>query len=179
MTTAVGQQVRAYRRRRGMSQAALAARVGRSESWLSQVERGVRGVDRLSVLNQLATALDVDPDQLTGEPWTATGGDADRPRTELDQLRRALARYDALLEIPPGRAAALPAFRLAVDSAHRHYQGARYAVALAQLPQLVTDADTTARLGTPDAERAVTGAYVAAAKLMTKARRGRSGPADR
>jgi transcriptional regulator with XRE-family HTH domain len=50
MSGAVGERIAAYRRRRGLSQAALAGLVGRSESWLSQVERGVRSVDRLSVL---------------------------------------------------------------------------------------------------------------------------------
>lgn len=42
-----------------MTQRQLATRVGRSESWLSQVERGVLGVDRLSVVHALAAALSV------------------------------------------------------------------------------------------------------------------------
>lgn len=50
----IGERISAYRRRRGLSQAALAGLVGRSESWLSQVERGIRSVDRLSVLLDLA-----------------------------------------------------------------------------------------------------------------------------
>jgi transcriptional regulator with XRE-family HTH domain len=48
------------RRSRGLSQTALAGLVGRSESWLSQVERGLRPVDRLSVLAELARVLRVD-----------------------------------------------------------------------------------------------------------------------
>ncbi len=41
-TGSLGERIAAYRRRRrrGLSQAALAGLVGRSESWLSQVERG-------------------------------------------------------------------------------------------------------------------------------------------
>jgi DNA-binding XRE family transcriptional regulator len=42
---AAGQRIARARRRRGLSQAVLAGLVGRSESWLSQVERGQRGVD--------------------------------------------------------------------------------------------------------------------------------------
>ena len=38
-----GQRIARARRRRGLSQAALAGLVGRSESWLSQVERGIGG----------------------------------------------------------------------------------------------------------------------------------------
>jgi ribosome-binding protein aMBF1 (putative translation factor) len=44
----IGERIAIYRRRRGISQAVLAGLVGRSESWLSQVERGARSVDRLS-----------------------------------------------------------------------------------------------------------------------------------
>ena len=40
--TGIGARVARWRRRRGISQVALAGLVGRSESWLSQVERGVR-----------------------------------------------------------------------------------------------------------------------------------------
>lgn len=56
----IGQRIAAYRRRRGLSQAALAGLVGRSESWLSQVERGIRSVDRLSVLLDMARVLHVE-----------------------------------------------------------------------------------------------------------------------
>src|SRR6266705_4671992 len=92
----IGQRIAAFRRRRGLSQAALAGLVGRSESWLSQVERGVRSVDRLSVLLDLARVMHVEVEALTGRPWqyapngsTLAGG--------LVELRRALTGYSALL----------------------------------------------------------------------------------
>jgi len=56
----IGERIAAYRRRRGLSQAALAGLVGRSESWPSQVERGVRSVDRLAVLLDMARVLHVE-----------------------------------------------------------------------------------------------------------------------
>lgn len=46
----------------------LAGLVGRSESWLSQVERGVRGVDRRSVLIEMARVLRVELAELVGQP---------------------------------------------------------------------------------------------------------------
>lgn len=55
----IGQRIALIRRRRGLSQAALAARIGRSESWLSKVERGDRPIERLSILGELAAVLDV------------------------------------------------------------------------------------------------------------------------
>jgi transcriptional regulator with XRE-family HTH domain len=52
-----GQRIARARRRRGLSQAVLAALVGRSESWLSQVVRGKRGIDSHSVLARLVDGL--------------------------------------------------------------------------------------------------------------------------
>jgi transcriptional regulator with XRE-family HTH domain len=63
---AAGQRIARARRRRGLSQAVLAGLVGRSEPWLSQVERGKRGVDSHSVLVRLAKILRVDIEELTG-----------------------------------------------------------------------------------------------------------------
>src|SRR5689334_1887270 len=90
-----GQRIAAYRRRRGLSQAALAGLVGRSESWLSQVERGVRSVDRLSVLLDMAKILHVEVEALTGRPWQyAPNGTT--LIDSLDEIRRALVRYSAM-----------------------------------------------------------------------------------
>ena len=50
----------ALRKRRGMSQDALAGLVGVSRSWLSQVKRGIHTVDRLSTLIDLAAVLRLD-----------------------------------------------------------------------------------------------------------------------
>src|SRR5260221_14661183 len=54
-----GARLAKLRRLRGLSQAQFAQRVGRSVAWLSQVERGARHIDRMSVLETLAAALDV------------------------------------------------------------------------------------------------------------------------
>jgi len=62
----VGERIAIYRRRRGLSQLALANMIGRSESWLSQVERGIRHVDRVSVLIRLAQVLKVTVEDLIG-----------------------------------------------------------------------------------------------------------------
>jgi transcriptional regulator with XRE-family HTH domain len=46
---AIGRKIMAERRR-GLSQPELARMIDRSVAWVSQVERGVRKVDRMSVL---------------------------------------------------------------------------------------------------------------------------------
>ncbi len=63
---AAGARIARARRRRGLSQSVLAGLVGRSESWLSQVERGKRGVDSYAVLTRMAEVLRVEVEELTG-----------------------------------------------------------------------------------------------------------------
>src|SRR6186713_847531 len=85
MSGAVGERIAAWRRRRGLSQVAVAGLVGRSESWLSQVERGVRGVDSLAVLRDLARVLRVELDALAPTPPPHSRGAEDSPHPGLDQ----------------------------------------------------------------------------------------------
>ena len=79
-----GERIAIYRRRRGLSQLALANMIGRSEAWLSQVERGIRHVDRVSVLIRLAQVLKVTVEDLIGQPLslapTAASSSARSPR---------------------------------------------------------------------------------------------------
>ena len=63
---APGVRIARARRRRGLSQSVLVGLVGRSESWLSQVERGKRGVDSYAVLTRMAEVLRVEVEELTG-----------------------------------------------------------------------------------------------------------------
>jgi transcriptional regulator with XRE-family HTH domain len=55
----VGERIAIYRRRRGLSQVVLAGLIGRSVSWLSQVERGTRAVDRKPGPGTVTTASDL------------------------------------------------------------------------------------------------------------------------
>lgn len=54
-----GRKIAFYRQRRGLSQREFAPMIGRSEAWLSQVERGVRPVKSLEVLERIAEVLEV------------------------------------------------------------------------------------------------------------------------
>ena len=95
---APGQRIARARRRRGLSQAVLAGLVGRSESWLSQVERGRRGIDSRRVLTRLAEVLRVDVAEITG----AEGGSGDTLRVypAAPLIEQAMMGYGA-----PGEAA--------------------------------------------------------------------------
>lgn len=56
----VGQRIAKARRRQGWHQHRLAAEIGRSESWVSQVERGVVRLDSIETAEKIATVLKVD-----------------------------------------------------------------------------------------------------------------------
>ncbi|GAB3902063.1 helix-turn-helix domain-containing protein [Microbispora bryophytorum] len=64
---ALGRRIAQERRRRGLSQVELANLVGRSVAWVSQVERGVRKIDRMSVLGKVAETLEVPLSELAAE----------------------------------------------------------------------------------------------------------------
>jgi transcriptional regulator with XRE-family HTH domain len=55
----LGERIAFLRRDRGLSQVELGGLIGRSESWVSQVERGARQLDRISVIGKVAAALGV------------------------------------------------------------------------------------------------------------------------
>jgi transcriptional regulator with XRE-family HTH domain len=63
----VGDQIAYHCKRLSQSQVEFAGLVGRSESWVYQVERGVRPADRMSVLRKVADVLAVPVSELHGE----------------------------------------------------------------------------------------------------------------
>lgn len=79
----VGADLRALRRARGLTLAALATRVERSVGWLSQVERDL-AEPSLGDLRRLAAALD--------QPLSLFFGAADGPAAERGHVVRAGAR---------------------------------------------------------------------------------------
>jgi transcriptional regulator with XRE-family HTH domain len=166
-----GERIAVYRRRRGLSQAALAGLVGRSESWLSQVERGIRSVDRLSVLLDMAKILHVDVESLIGRPWQlAPNGGA--IAQGLDAVRQVMTRYDHLLGVDVPPIPPLPELRGQVATLHEDYQAARYESVVRQLPNLITLIDGLPRVAAGgercDGLCTYVCAYVGAAKLLTK-----------
>jgi transcriptional regulator with XRE-family HTH domain len=83
----LGRRVAQERRRHGLSQPELAALVNRPVAWVSQLERGVQPVDRLSVLLSLADALELPLSELAGQNGAPVFG---RPGA-ADALRNVLA----------------------------------------------------------------------------------------
>jgi transcriptional regulator with XRE-family HTH domain len=98
----VAARVREHRRRQGLTQAQLGARVGRSAMWVdrlehadlewaARLERGLVEIEELPVLTELAAALGVAVAELSGAPAAAALPELEpRPvrRPSLPRLRR-------------------------------------------------------------------------------------------
>ena len=91
-----GERIAYHRKRLGLSQVEFAGLVGRSESWVSQVERGVRPVDRMSVLQRVADVLSVSVAELTGGDDTPV---ADERPEAFDTIRLALTGHPAIASV--------------------------------------------------------------------------------
>ncbi|WUR62372.1 helix-turn-helix domain-containing protein [Micromonospora chokoriensis] len=139
----VGRRVAYWRARRKLSQQVFADRLGKSKSWVDKVERGVRALDRLSTLREIAGVLRIDTAVLVGRD-VAPVGSAGRVEG-VDRIRAALSRYDIPLGKPAGRGLAVPVDRMLWDVAYAWtaYQYARYPQVLDLVPDLITHAQRT------------------------------------
>jgi transcriptional regulator with XRE-family HTH domain len=151
-TKTVGQRVKELRRAAGMSQSDLAAAMGRSESWVSQVERGVQPVERLSVLQALADALNVPVRDLRPDaaaPVAEVEPEQQTNSNDLDGLRVALTGHPALgslFEQPLTEPTpSLADFRQEVDEAWTLVHASSYAALSDHLAKLLPSIETAVR----------------------------------
>ncbi len=143
-----GQRIARARRRRGLSQAVLAGLVGRSESWLSQVERGKRGVDSHSVLMRLAEILRVDIEEIVGSGDEGEIGRRAYPAASL--IEQAMMGYGTPGPLngreEPERDVSLDFLRAQTRSAYQAYQATRYDATGRILPGLIRAVERAARV---------------------------------
>ncbi|MDG4757603.1 helix-turn-helix domain-containing protein [Micromonospora sp. WMMD710] len=126
----IGRRVASWRVRRSMTQQQLADRLRRSKSWVDKVERGVRALDRYSVIQDLAEVLRIDPEVLLGQQSQKTPVGA---LDGMDDIRAALARYDT----PEVTQQTAEEVRRQVGYAWLTYQHAHYAQLVRVLPSLL------------------------------------------
>ncbi|KXK63328.1 hypothetical protein AWW66_03170 [Micromonospora rosaria] len=132
----IGRRVAYWRNQRGMSQQVFADRLGKSKSWVDKVERGVRSLDKVSVLRDVAELLNVDPDVLladTGQP-----DPEQRAADRVDAVRSALTRHPGLAP-PAGPAPDPDRHRARIAHADAVYGHGRYPALLGLLPSLLDD----------------------------------------
>jgi hypothetical protein len=149
---ALGRKIAAERRRRGLSQPELARLLGRSVAWVSQVERGVRKVDRMSVLETVATALEVPLAELAAEAPVVAAVTEEPPGAV--GLRMVLSGAHALRAMLDGRRpCALGTLRKRSREAWELTHAGRYTDLTDLLSGLVPDLETAAR-ALPEGQRA-------------------------
>ncbi len=128
--------------------------VGRSESWVSQVERGVRPVDRLSVLQKLADVLSVSVAKIRGTAEDEPTATEERPEA-FDTLRLALTGHPAARVVIGTDRPAVTHERITElherkapvwDMVH----GSRYTELAPVLAELISDLELAVRLAPDD-----------------------------
>ncbi|BCL16055.1 helix-turn-helix domain-containing protein [Micromonospora sagamiensis] len=129
----IGRRVAQLRVRRGMTQQVFADRIGKSKSWVDKVERGVRTLDRLPMIETVAAALGVTPGVLVGRQRQRTP--TTDATTAVEHVRRALATYHSAYRDPTPSMIDLDH---QIRYAHTAYQHAHHLQVLKMLPDLLT-----------------------------------------
>ena len=149
----IGRRVAYWRNRRRMSQQLFADRLGKSKSWVDKVERGVRRLDRFSVIYEIADVLQLDVQVLLGrDPARRPDSVNCVDQVEVGEIRAALERYDKTTAFfsPPADAPALPELKKAVGHAWLTFQHSKYGVLARMLPRLLRDAQAGSAAYTGD-----------------------------
>lgn len=167
----IGQRIADLRRGRNLSQRDLAVAVGRSESWVSQVERGIQPLERLSVLQLLADALGVSVRDLRPDVPLDDAAPTEQPN-DLDNLRVVLAGHPALLDMAGADPSAIDLNDVGerVDEAWRLTHQSRFAELSRLLTQLLPRLERASRTEAEPEEinRLLASAYQAAAAAFTR-----------
>ncbi|MFC6087381.1 helix-turn-helix domain-containing protein [Sphaerisporangium aureirubrum] len=150
----LGERIARERRRRGMSQLVLSGLIGRSESWLSQVERGQRRADSHSVLTILAEILGLTVDELTA---SETADTMKRYRA-AEKIRQAMMGYDGLATViyndrTETTRENLEWLRRGLQTVNDLYQATKYEEAGRRLPGLIVATEIASRNAPPGGRR--------------------------
>lgn len=173
----IGRRVAYWRQRRGMSQQVFADAIGKSKSWVDKVERGVRRLDKFSVLNEIADALAIDTQQLMGrDVQRRTDAVTCIDQVEVDSIRASLERYERLgkyLGAAPIPATPTSELKKAVAHAWYAYEKANYPVLARTLIDLLRAAPVAEEQASTSEARAeaaalLTQVYQIASTLLRK-----------
>ena len=141
----LGRKIAFHRKRRGLSQKEFASLLGRSEAWVSQVERGVRRVDRMTVLEKVADVLEVPIGELAAEaPLVASVAEGEVPGA--GRLRLVLSAAHSLKAfLGPHEVPDVLALRADVDRAWTLTHAGAYADLSELLEELVPALESATR----------------------------------
>ncbi|MER7167985.1 helix-turn-helix domain-containing protein [Micromonospora sp. NPDC000207] len=160
----IGRRVAYWRGRRNLSQQVFADRIGKSKSWVDKVERGIRRLDRVSVLDEIAEALRIDVSLLldpVGERRVVTPGDD--LRGAVARVRTALARHD-----PAPRTPSVAELQKAVRHGWSSLRYGRLLRLLGDLPRLLAGLRHIPSRDLGTAAQVVSQAYQLAATVLRR-----------
>ncbi|MFI6784438.1 helix-turn-helix domain-containing protein [Micromonospora sp. NPDC050276] len=163
----IGRRVAYLRARRKLSQQSFADRLGKSKSWVDKVERGVRSLERVSTIREVAAVLRVDAATLLGRDVRSV--ELVERAEGVSKIRAALSTYGMASSRPVAcRDASPDQLGRAVGHAWTTYQHARYPQLIEQLPALLTGVQRLQAQESGADRTAVVEAYRVTAALLVK-----------
>jgi transcriptional regulator with XRE-family HTH domain len=144
----VGARIATERKLSGLSQAQLAQRCNYSISLVRKVEQGVEPASA-GFIAAAASALHVEPEQLTGTPYYETI-EADGPLEGMPELRTLLAEGTYVRPVEPAPLVELAHDMAEIDLLYRNDKGR---VALVRLPTLIRQLYGALHAASSDVER--------------------------
>ncbi|ADI08026.1 hypothetical protein SBI_04906 [Streptomyces bingchenggensis BCW-1] len=159
----IGRRVRRARLRLGMPQADLAAALGKTQGWVSKMERGLIEIDRVGLLNLLATELHVHPNDLIGRPYTSSPAE-NQWQVAATSILRELRRYD-LAPVFDGTPRLSSELWRELARLHRLRDAAANVAILGVLPDLLREARALAELAAGHEREEAYAVYAVACKF--------------
>ncbi|WP_280273418.1 helix-turn-helix domain-containing protein [Nocardia wallacei] len=156
LTQGIGDRVRIYRDAAGLSQVELAALIGRSAVWVSQVERGISHAERLTDIVNIAAACRCSPQDLLGGSINALAPKAAPRREQVAEVREVIMRT-ALPIVQPSSAPPVSLDEIGERVAQAwttwHTSPTAHGSVGRVLPQLILDANTAYLTADTDVRR--------------------------
>ncbi|WP_424213425.1 helix-turn-helix domain-containing protein [Streptomyces sp. BI20] len=143
---AIGRRVKRARLHLGLAQADLAESLGKTQGWLSKVERGRIEIDRVTVLSRLAAELHVHVNDLLERPYAATPSE-NQWRIAASAIMREMRRFD-LTPVFPGTPRTSQAQWADTVRLHRLRDAAANTAILTALPDILREARALAEVAT-------------------------------
>ncbi|GLW55225.1 helix-turn-helix domain-containing protein [Kitasatospora phosalacinea] len=161
---AIGKRVRRQRLRLGMTQADLAAKLRRSQGWVSKVEQGRIELDRAKLINEVAAALHCHPNDLIERPFIAGKASENQWQVAAASILRELRRYD-LTPTFDGQPRTSRQLWQETERLHRLRDAAANVSILRVLPDLLREAQALAEVATGHEREEAFGVYAVCCKF--------------
>ncbi|GAB2697323.1 hypothetical protein GCM10010442_13870 [Kitasatospora kifunensis] len=147
-----------------MPQADFAAAVGRTQGWVSKVERGLIELDRAAVINEVAAALHCHPNDLIERPFVAGKASENQWQVAAASILRELRRYD-LVPVFDGIPRSSVSLWQETTRLHRLRDSAANVAILRVLPDLLRESRALAEATTGHEREEAFGIYAVCCKF--------------